>query len=76
MFTRENIGSMGKSKSNRHNKQARDNPTGLVNKSDSEEIVMDCGVTSPYAGTVLSSETLKSFSRQLQSSSTEDRDCV
>ncbi len=67
---------MGKSKSNRHNKQVRDNPTGLANKSESEEIVMDCAVKSPYTGTVLSSETLKSFSKQLQSSSAEERDCV
>lgn len=67
---------MGKSKANRHNKQARDNPTGLAAKADSEDIVMDCGVMSPYTGTVLSTETLKSLSRQLQSSSVEDRDCA
>ncbi|XP_057379053.1 HEAT repeat-containing protein 3-like [Daphnia carinata] len=67
---------MGKSKANRHNKQARDNPTGLAAKTDSEDIVMDCGVMSPYTGTILSSETLKSLSSQLQSSSVEDRDCA
>lgn len=72
----DNSRSMGKSKANKHNKQARDNPTGLATKADSGDIVMDCGVLSPYTGTVLSPETLKSLSHQLQSSSVEDRDCV
>lgn len=69
---------MGKSKPKRHNKQVRDNPTGIIadSKADSEEVVLDCGVMSPYTRTVLSPETLKSLSSQLQSSSVEDRDCV
>ncbi len=68
---------MGKSKPKRHNKQVRDNPTGIADsKADSEEVVLDCGVMSPYTRTVLSPETLKSLSSQLQSSSVEDRDCV
>ena len=77
VFGLKNYYSMGKSKPKRHNKQVRDNPTGIVdNKTDSEEIVLDCGAMSPYSRTVLSPETLKSLSSQLQSSSVEDRDCV
>lgn len=69
--------SMGKSKANKHSKQVRDNPTGVVNnRVDSDEVVIALGTMSPYSQTALSSETLKSLSKQLQSSSIEDRDCV
>lgn len=68
---------MGKSKANRHSKQVRDNPTGVVgNRVDSDEVVIALGAMSPYNQIALSTETLKSLSKQLQSSSVEDRDCV
>ena len=70
--------SMGKSKANKANKKTRNNPTGLTaNGGNCEDVVVECGVAlSPYSGSTLSTQTLKTLSSQLQSPSAEDRDCV
>ena len=67
---------MGKSKPNRSRKQVRDNPTGVSAEVESEEVVVECGDFNPYNKNGLSSETLKSISKQLQSSVSDERSTV
>lgn len=65
---------MGKSRGRSH-KQARNNPTGLVALEPEEGEVL---LNLPLKGgpQKLSHDTIKSLSKQLQSASVEDRDCV
>lgn len=67
---------MGKSRPKRNNKNLRDNPTGLT-VGDVEQVTLSCSNLG-MAGSPkkLSPDTFKQLSRQLQSGSAEDRDCV
>lgn len=67
---------MGKSAKTKKHKQLRDNPTGLGTEDDNLELTEDVGAMALKPGLVLSADTVKSLSKQLQSSSAEDRDCV
>jgi len=67
---------MGKTEKVKKRKQARDNPTGMITVNENLELTEDVGAMALKPNLVLSADTVKSLSKQLQSSSSEDRDCV
>ena len=67
---------MGKTEKVKKHKQSRDNPTGLTIENENLELAEDVGAMALKPNLVLSADTVKSLSKQLQSSSAEDRDCV
>ena len=67
---------MGKSRGKSH-KQPRNNPTGLAAVSQSHDNgELNLPTMAGGKGQMLSPETIKALSQQLQSASVEDRDCV